>query len=225
MTKKERMPKNGKRKRRKIIKKPEMKYYLIVTDTEATERCYFEGLRRNLPLDVQTKLRIEIVDGIKTKKLVEECKMRAAYDAQYRMPWIVFDRDQVTNFDAIIAEAKNNGIHVAWSNPCFEIWLLAYFGSMPVLLESQRCCSEFGRVYEMQTGRKYRKSDVSLYERVCKNGDEEGALRLAERRLEQHRKEAKKKPSEMCPATTVHELVGDIRAVGEVPAVPLADTK
>ncbi|MGN0294447.1 MAG: RloB family protein [Lachnospiraceae bacterium] len=44
-----------------------------------------------------------------------------AYDAQYRIPWIVFDRDMVQGFDEIIAEAKSKGIQTGWSNPCFEI--------------------------------------------------------------------------------------------------------
>ena len=213
MARKDRMPKREKRGKRRALKKPEMKYYLIVTDTEATERHYFEGLRRNLPPDAQEKLCIKVYN-VKTDKMLERCRELAAYEAQHRMLWIVFDRDQVPNFDKIIAAAERSDINVAWSNPCFEIWLFAYFGNMPTLLESQKCCSEFGRMYERGTGQKYKKADANLYERVYGNGDEEGALRLAKRRLEQHKAEQKKKPSEMCPATTVHQLVGEIRSAG-----------
>ena len=39
-----------KRERRRI---PEMGYYLVVTDTEATERCFFQGLHNSLPEDVK----------------------------------------------------------------------------------------------------------------------------------------------------------------------------
>ena len=35
---------------------PELGYYLVVTDTEATERCYFQGLHKELPKEVQNKL-------------------------------------------------------------------------------------------------------------------------------------------------------------------------
>lgn len=40
----------GKRKIRELPKRKfELGYYLVVTDTEATERYYFEGLHENLP--------------------------------------------------------------------------------------------------------------------------------------------------------------------------------
>lgn len=37
------------REQRKKFKIPELGYYLIVTDTEATERCFFTGLHQALP--------------------------------------------------------------------------------------------------------------------------------------------------------------------------------
>ena len=37
------------RNRQEVMRVPEMGYYLVVTDTEATERCYFEGLQDSLP--------------------------------------------------------------------------------------------------------------------------------------------------------------------------------
>ena len=42
-------------------------------------------------------------------------------------------------------------------------------------------------------------------------GDEEKAIQIAQKKLEQCEREGKTKPSEMCPATTVHKLVGEIR--------------
>ena len=133
-----------------------------------------------------------------------------AYDAQYRIPWIVFDRDQVQGFDDIIAEAVNKGMHVGRSNPCFEIWMYAYFGSMPAIQDSWTCCSDFGRVYENKTGQKYSKADEQMYGKLSKAGDEEKAIQIAQYKLEQCIREGKTKPSEMCPCTTVHELVGEI---------------
>ena len=213
MAKKDRMGARVKRDQKKPFKMTAMKYYLIVTDTEATEKHYFEGLRRNLPQDVQEKICLKVCRA-KTAEMVEQCKSLAAYMPQYRNLWIVFDRDQVANFDEIIDEAKSCGISAGWSNPCFEIWLFAYFGRMPMLTESQRCCREFGRIYERETGQKYEKSDVRLYEKLYEHGDEQGALRIAKQRLEQHCREEKKRPSEMYPATTIHELVAVIRGNG-----------
>jgi len=117
----------------------------------------------------------------------------------------------VIEFDEIIAEAKKKGIQVGWSNPCFEIWMYAYFGAMPAIKESWTCCSEFGRVYESKIGQKYSKADEKMYEKICNVGDEEKAIQIAQQKLEQHEREGKTKPSEMCPCTTVHKLVGEIK--------------
>lgn len=202
---------NRKRRDQRIkIRVSELGYYLIVTDTEATERCYFNGLHDSLPAEIQNKLVIRVVET-KTRDMIDKCIELTAYEAQYRMPWIVFDRDQVKDFDAIIREAKEKGIGVGWSNPCFEIWMYTYFGSMPALHESWTCCSEFGKVYESRTGQKYSKADSGMYSRICKNGDEEKAIRVAKQKLEQCIRAGKVKPSEMWPCTTVHELVGEIR--------------
>lgn len=46
-----------------------MGYYLIVTDTEATERCFFIGLHQALPEDVRNKLVIKVVET-KTRTLM-----------------------------------------------------------------------------------------------------------------------------------------------------------
>ncbi len=210
MAKKDRTGNRKTREQRKQFKVPELGYYLIVTDTEATERCFFTGLHQALPEDVRNKLVIKVVET-KTRAMIDKCLELTAYDAQYRIPWIVFDRDQVQGFDEIIKEAAGKGIQVGWSNPCFEIWMYAYFGSMPAIQDSWVCCSEFGRVYESKTGQKYSKADEQMYGKLCKAGDEEKALQIAQQKLEQCIREGKTKPSEMCPCTTVHELVGEIK--------------
>ena len=209
MARKDRMGNRKTREQRSKRRVPEMGYYLVVTDTEATERCFFDGLHDSLPTDMQKKLVIKVVET-KTQNLIQKCLEMTVYDAQYRIPWIVFDRDQVQGFDEIIAEAVSKGIQVGWSNPCFEIWMYAYFGAMPAIRDSWTCCSDFGQVYETKTGQKYSKADEQMYGKLCKFGDEEKAIQIAQYKLEQCIREGKTKPSEMCPCTTVHELVGEI---------------
>lgn len=194
MAKKDRTGNRKTREQRTKFKIPELGYYLIVTDTEATERCFFTGLHKELLEDVRNKLVIKVVET-KTRAMIDKCLELTAYDAQYRIPWIVFDRDQVQGFDVIITEAESKGIQVGWSNPCFEIWMYTYFGSMPAIQDSWKCCSEFGRVYENKTGQKYSKADEQMYEKLCKVGDEEKALQIAQQKLEQCKREGKSKPS------------------------------
>ena len=126
MARKDRTGNRTKREHKITHRIPEMGYYLIVTDTEATERCFFTGLHRSLSREMQNKLVIKVIET-KTQDMIQKCLDLTAYDSQYRIPWIVFDRDEVADFDQIINDAEKAGIHVGWSNPCFEIWMHAYF--------------------------------------------------------------------------------------------------
>ena len=199
-----------KRDKRQRQLPPELGYYLIVTDTEATERCYFNGLRDSLPDSVRKKLVIKVVET-KTKNLLQKCLELTAYDPQYRIPWIVFDRDMIPNFDQIIKDASAAGINVGWSNPCFEIWLFAYWGNMPNIERSWTCCDQFESLFKSRTGHDYLKSDAELYRRLIENGNEETAINVAKRKHTQCKRSGIKTPSQMIPCTTVYELVGEIK--------------
>ena len=201
----------GARRQRELCTRiPDLGYYIIITDTEETEACFFCGLRQHLPKKLQDRLVIK-VKSTSTAHLLEQAEEGIAYDAQYRKPWIVFDRDRVSMFDQIISDAVKRGFYVGWSNPCFEIWLYAYFKKMPAIAESTQCCSAFGDEFRNRVGRPYKKADRNLYASLLKNGDEEKAIEFAASRIEQHKRDGKKQPSEMCPATTVHVLVQEIR--------------
>ena len=64
------------------------------------------------------------------------------------------------------------------------------------------------KVIENKTGQKYSKADEQMYGKICKAGDEEKAIQIVQQKLEQCKRE---KPSEMCPCTMVHELVGRLK--------------
>ena len=98
MAKKDRTGNRITREQRAVRRIPEMGYYLVVTDTEATERCYFTGLHKSLPSGIRHKLVIKVVET-KTQNMIQKCLELTAYEAQYRIPWIVFDRDEVVDFD------------------------------------------------------------------------------------------------------------------------------
>lgn len=205
MAKKDR---NGKRKIR-THRSPEMGYYLVVTDTKATEENYFKGLHNSLPDNLKNRLVIKVVKT-ETKSLLDKCLEQWQLTPQYCNPWIIFDRDQVQNFDQIIKNAQKNGIHVGWSNPCFEIWMFGYFGIMPNIMQSKECCAKFSELFKKKTGQEYVKSDKHIYHKLIQFGNEEEALKQAEMKHKQCVKSGKQIPSEMWPCTTVNELVYEI---------------
>lgn len=193
---------------------PKLGHYIIVTDAVGTERHYFEGLRRSLPPEVAGKLVLKVYSGVEYFRLVRYCLEEAAKVPQYAEPWIVFDRDEVPQFDEIIEEAERRGINVAWSNPCFEVWLASYFDSIPSQYESTACVKAFEKLFERHVGRAYRKGDPSVYETLCAKGDEGEAFARAQAKREAWERDAHR-PSEMAPCTKVDILVSEIRGKAE----------
>ena len=208
------LERNGSRKiRRQLFKQriPKLGYYFIVTDTKETEQNYMFGLRNSIPPELQGKLVIKVVKT-KTKNLVEEALNLASLNPQYGEIWIIFDRDQVQNFDEIISEAITKGINIGWTNPCIEEWFSAYFGAMPTYANSVSCCNGFEQIFERNAHQKYVKSDSAIYEKLNRFGNEEKAIRIATQKMHDHRIQGKYKPSEQIPGTTVHLLVDEIKS-------------
>ena len=73
------------------------------------------------------------------------------------------------------------------------------------------CCSRFGDLYKKKTRQDYSKTDVTIYERLCENGDEEKAFSVAAQKYQQCLREGKYIPSKMCPATRIYELIDEIK--------------
>lgn len=204
---------NGKRKLRSELtnrRKPELGYYLIVTDTEGTERVYFNGLRDSIKDVVGDKLIIKVVET-KNRNMIKEAKEFLAELPQYAEPWIVFDKDENVRFNKIIEDAENSGVKVAWSNPCIETWFNAYFGKMPNCQDSVSCCNTFSNEYKKHVGQEYHKADAKLYAKLYGNGNEEKAIEIADKKMKEHSRNCNTLPSEMIPATTVYKLVEEIK--------------
>lgn len=203
---------NGNRKKRSDFqtRKPDLGYYFVFTDTEATEKNYLLGLRDSLPKELQGRIVIKVSQA-KTNELVNKCKEQSSMEPQYMQPWIVFDRDRVVPFDQIIDEADREGINVGWSNPCIEIWFDAYFEEMHSYQNSVSCCRGFSDTFEKRTGQEYQKSSRQIYYLLDKFGNEKRAVEIAENRFRQHIEGGFTKPSEMCPCTTLHHLIDEIK--------------
>lgn len=194
------------RKRRENTRKFCLGNFLIVTNAKETEKNYFEGLKRKLPEDVRENLQITVVSDIRTEELVDEVLKQQQKNPNFTETWIVFDRDEVKDFDVIIGKAKARGIEVAWSNPCFEIWFYCYFGKNPTFSSSKVCIDDFEREFKRVTDREYIKSDENIFNVLEKFGNRKNACKTAEVALQKH---CNKKPSEMDSCTYVHKLVSE----------------
>jgi len=181
---------SGKRKTRDQSLKsriPELGHYLIVTDTNETERNYMNGLRDSIPIELQHKIVLKVRKAkAKGIELVNETINIASLQPQYSETWIIFDRDQVKGFDQIVSYAKKNDIRVGWSNPCIEIWFNAYFGEMPAYLNSVVCCNGFKSKYLQVAKQNYEKSDNAIYSKLNRYGNEKKAIEIASLKYLEH---------------------------------------
>lgn len=107
---------------------------LIVCEGIVTERHYFDDLR----IQTRSLVQLKIEPGGTPKTLVEravEIKTTAEKAARsgkdenlkYDSVWCVFDVDEHPYLAEAQQQARDNGISVAVSNPCFELWALLHF--------------------------------------------------------------------------------------------------
>jgi hypothetical protein len=65
--------------------------------------------------------------AVRLKKEAEAEAVKSKDDGhQFRKVWAIFDRDDHPNIPEAFDQATANGIDVAFSDPCFEIWLLLH---------------------------------------------------------------------------------------------------
>ena len=122
------------RLRRRAARLEPRKRILIVCEGEKTEPGYLKTLRIEEKIHL---LEIEVVEAAGVPKTLVECavsKKREAERAGRRDPtmkydevWCIFDVDAHPNLPEALQQARDNGVHVALSNPCFELWVLLHF--------------------------------------------------------------------------------------------------
>lgn len=80
--------------------------YLIVTDAEKTEKNYFEGIKSTIPEILKNDLQIKIFSNKSLAKIIDFAAEERNKDERFRDVWLIFDRDEVKNFDTLIEEEK-----------------------------------------------------------------------------------------------------------------------
>ena len=157
---------------------------LVCEGKNKTERKYFSHYKvRELPY------RLEIRDSEATD-VMGMARRAANLYKEYQMDpkigdlvFCLIDLDlRRDKYDAYLkAQQRYPQIKFIVSNPCFEIWMYAYFGEMPTIGESYTCCDRFADKFEKVTGQKYLKRDKDIYRKLMQFGDEKKAIQIAER--------------------------------------------
>ena len=105
---------------------------LIVSEGRLTEPDYFYALARSCGALVSFEVIIERAAGVPLSVVEKAIRHlsglgRMTNFSRHDTVWAVFDRDEHPHFDRAIGEALTAGVKVAFSNPCFELWLVLHF--------------------------------------------------------------------------------------------------
>ena len=115
---------------------------LVVTEGHVTEPEYLHGFAKAMQ---NSRVHIKVVGGAgaprtiveSAKALKREAEKRARQEKdenlRYDSVWCVFDVDQHPNIPDAMQMARDNGMELAISNPCIELWLWLHFADQPGL--------------------------------------------------------------------------------------------
>ena len=123
----------------------------VLTEGRVTERDYLRcWARRNRGI-----VRIDFLDaGMTPGALVRRAREYGRRNPRSRRAdpdfdeiWCVFDTDEHPHLSQAMENARQSGIEVAVSNPCFELWLVLHVQEQTAYIdrhEVQRLSSELG---------------------------------------------------------------------------------
>lgn len=120
---------------------------VIASEGKDTERIYFKALAKEY---VNPRVHVHILERHKNEQNNSSpehvLKQLNDYKRQYELEsddelWLVIDRDRWT--DAMLSHvakecAQGDYLHVALSNPCFELWLLLHLVDVTLLPQDEQ---------------------------------------------------------------------------------------
>lgn len=208
------------KQRRHEYKTPKANSFLIVTEGKRTEPLYFKGIQKLIKekvggiIDVVETPLIDIHgEGCSTEKLIEITeKLVKEAGIIYQNIWLVFDKDDLEDFNQAIEDAANKGYKTAWSNQSFEYWLYLHFYYSDSALHRDIWNEKLNDIFEQfQLGDgTYQKNYDEIYNLVNSFDGMNTAIKNAKRRMVSFR-DGVDKPSEYDPGTTVYKLVQELK--------------
>lgn len=150
--------------------------YLIVCEGKKTEPNYFNGLKKKINEKYGNKVDVLIPNievkgtGMNTTSLVKYTQKTVNHaNKVYGQVWVVFDKDDYNDeqFDSAIDNCNYN---VAWSNPNFEIWLLAHFKKVNKYVLKDDVLQELSKEFQKNGLGDYEKNDEDIFNKVTSEG-------------------------------------------------------
>lgn len=192
--------------RRVERKKVERKIIYVVCEGK-TEKNYFEKFRtrRNgLNIIVKTCGKTNAKGIISFAKYQ---KKEIDFNTEKDSIWCAFDSDLNKRLDELCRGALRDGINIAMSNPCIELWFLLHFKEIYAPLE----CKTANQKLEMFMF-KYKKGSLKIEEFKNMNKNLNLAIKRAKKLNQKHKKSKHPIYSKMSnPASQIFQLVEEIK--------------
>lgn len=115
--------------RRSVAQRAELRTIVVFTEGGNSEPDYVDGLKRLPHIRSDVSLRIEIHPTHRVPLTLVRLAVERNRDPEVDECWCVFDVEwprNHPNLSAAVALAEENGIRLAISNPCFELWLILH---------------------------------------------------------------------------------------------------
>lgn len=193
--------------RRPIAVRNQNKRIFIFSEGENTEPKYFKAYEREVNAAIIVVCERDrgvpktLLEHAKEKKSIINGRAYRAENGTGDEVWIVFDRDEHLEIPRVIKECAANGIGYAYSNPCFEVWLILHhedYDRDEHRHITQRKCEQVCEGYDAQS-----RKIPNLDSLMSKVGDAEYRARaLAARRVAD---------GGTAPQTNVYKLLEKIR--------------
>lgn len=194
--------------KRRVRKKDPKKKLFVFSEGKNTEPNYLKAYEREISSTV-----IEVVyekerGAPKTLLDLASIKLAEISSRKYKREfgkqdqvWLVFDKDEHDEVEQTLTVCREKGIKTAFSNPCFEVWLILHhedYDRDEHRHETQKHCEKVCSGYDRKS-RKLPQMDYLM-----------NKVEDAEQRADKLEK-ARKTDGGSAPITTVHKLTSAMR--------------
>ena len=163
-------------KRKKNVRERQVRF-LIVCEGTKTEPNYFRALLRNntsVVIKGEGQGASDLVD--KASRIKKDLERKN--DMSFDHVWVVFDKDDRTDFNKAIDKANKLGFKSAWSNESFELWFCLHFEYLNTPIGRSDYIKKLEGFFSKGKGDnnfKYKKGSSDIYELLKAYGHEDSA--------------------------------------------------
>jgi hypothetical protein len=135
-------------KRRGAVRNPRARI-TIISEGALTEPAYFRALAQCCRTLIDLEGPAGVPMSVVNRAIELLPRKTGARDNSFEKNdeiWAVFDRDEHPQYAEAINKAKAAGIHVGYSDPCFELWLVLHYRNWDSPIDRRKIQAELRRL-------------------------------------------------------------------------------